>query len=107
MPAEVQCVSVVLPLGVVPLQAEVEALPVHTATLSQHHIHGELWTERGPVEEEGICHRVVCKSINFSLLLFIRTEDLFELIKYLAGQCDKPPVDNSSSILFVFLTDWK
>ena len=47
MAAEVQGVSVVLPLGVVLLQAEVETLPVHSAAFSQHRAHGELWTERG------------------------------------------------------------
>jgi len=42
--AEVQSVSVVLPLGVVLLEGEVEPLPVHAAAGRQTHVHRELWT---------------------------------------------------------------
>lgn len=40
--AEMQRVSVVLPLGVVLLEGEVEPLPVHAATRRQTHVHREL-----------------------------------------------------------------
>lgn len=42
--AEMQCVSVVLPRGVVLLEGEVEPLPVHAATRRQTHVPRELWT---------------------------------------------------------------